>query len=171
MRTNPDNYLLEAIREKESAKQKALADAAELQRQIAVLRDAMKIAAPTEYEKYLKTKHSAVNETSEAEDGGNLVQLHSQKTTERNPKGALTPAIIDLLKDGRQRNIDEIYEGVNEKLNRPTTRDSVRATLGSLKNSRKIANPSYGKYALGTQEGESPTDLTATNSGGGAFNV
>ncbi len=88
----------------------------------------------------------------------------------KNHKGSLTPVILSVLADRVVRSIDDVLPEVNAQMEMPTTRASLRATLGNLKNAGKIASPGYGKYQ-GLVKDESPANVVATNDNGGAFNV
>lgn len=164
------NPILQKIKEKEAAKAKALEDVATLDLQIKTLKTTLEMLEPTEYEQYL---HAKASESSVAQPAGGVQEasVGSKPTsTTKNTKGALTPVILDVATDGKVRTIDEMLEDVNAKMEIPTTRDSVRATLNNLKSLGKLQRPEYGKYQGVNQKGESPADSTATNSGSEAFN-
>jgi hypothetical protein len=88
---------------------------------------------------------------------------------QKNPKGSLTPVILEVLSDGAVRDMDQMLAEVNERMVNPTTRDSLRSTLGTLRKKGEIESPGYGKYSR--QKGESLADSTASNSEGEAFSL
>lgn len=160
-----ENPILQKIQEKESAMAKALADAAQLELQIKTLRQTLEMLEPTEYEKYLKAK--AENQPSATANKEAIsVGASSTSAPEKNPKGTLTPAILNVASDGKIRSIDDVLEDVNKQMSVPTTRDSVRATLNHLKSVGKIHSPGYGRYQGIDKKGES---LSGSNTE--AFNL
>ena len=165
------NQILQKIQEKESAKAKALEDVAILDLQIKTLTSTLEMLEPTEYEQYLHAKASE-SPVAQPVEGVQEASVGSKpSSTTKNTKGALTPVILDVAADGKVRTIDEMLEDVNAKMEIPTTRDSVRATLNNLKSIGKLQRPEYGKYQGVNQKGESPADVVATNDNGGALNV
>lgn len=166
-----DNPILQKIKEKESARAKALADVAQLDLQIKTLKQTLEMLEPTEYEKYLQAKVSEQPVVDVTMVATEVSVASKQNTAAKNPKGALTPVILNVATDGKVRTIDDMLLDVNAKMNVPTTRDSVRATLNHLKNTGRIQSPGYGKYQGIDKKGESPASVVATNDNGGAFSV
>lgn len=149
-----ENHILEALKAKKIAHGKALADALELEQQVKTLTETLKIIQPTAYEKYLTSLESA---SSASLSVNQIVQSGGQLAIEKNHKGALRPIILQVLADGNIRDIDQVYSETNALLPTPTTRDSIRATLGIMKGLGVISSPGYGKYVKSKSDGEPPS--------------
>lgn len=156
------NPLISAIEEKTSARDRALRDAQELETQISTLRNALAMTQPTAYEQFLKTqvsplrpnvvqqKQEASRTTTAEQDGrGDSTDVDDIPKTRR---GELRTAIAQALADGTPKTIDDVYAEVSRALGTATSRDSVRATLGILKNAGKVETSSYGSYRLSQSE-------------------
>lgn len=81
----------------------------------------------------------------------------------RNTKGMVTPTILEVLADGKPRSVEQILSEVNERLTVPTSRASLRSTLGNLKERGFIASSSYGMYQGGSQKGETPSNTSGNS--------
>lgn len=162
---DPLKQLIEAKRQ---ALQKAKADVVAIAEQVKALEAMM----PTPYEVYLAQKNdnpvAQIHKTLQAT--GDL-KIHPSASVEqqKNPKGSLTPVILNVLSDGIVRDMDDMLRDVNKRMNTPTTRDSLRSTLGILRKKQEIESPGYGKYSI--PKSESPANSTATNSEGEAFKL
>lgn len=173
MATSNSNPILQKIQEKELARDRARADIAQLDLQIKTLHQTLEMLEPTEYERYLKSQES--KESQSQISAGPLTDDVIQNIPVRvdppkNHKGSLTPVILSVLADRVVRSIDDVLPEVNAQMEMPTTRASLRATLGNLKNAGKISSPGYGKYQ-GLGKEENPADVVATNDNGGVLNV
>ena len=152
-----ENHILEALKAKKIAHGKALADALELEQQITALTETLKIIQPTAYEKYLESLEGARSEPLSVNPS---VQSGGQLAIEKNHKGALRPVILQVLADGQTRDIDQVYSEVNAQLLVPTTRNSIRTTLGIMKVAGVISSPKYGKYVKSKLEADEPSAVT-----------
>lgn len=163
------NPLLTAIEEKTLARERALKDARELESQIKTLQEALTLTQPTAYEQFLKAQSAPVLPKTDQEEVDTIPKNDPKPSIsemnaadyEKIPKtrrGELRGAIVSALKTDATMNIDQVYELVHTSLGTATSRESVRATLGLLKNTGKVESPSYGSYRL--PQSETPTSLS-----------
>mgnify|MGYP003612610678 CR=1 FL=1 len=158
--------LLLLIEQKRQALQNAKAEVVALIEQIRTL-EGMR---PTVHESVLvKTEVKQADPVPQQVQAVHEVQEQPRQDQQKNQKGSLTPVILEVLSDGAVRDMDQMLADVNERMVNPTTRDSLRSTLGTLRKKGEIESPGYGKYS--SRKGESPADSTATNSEGEAFNL
>lgn len=159
--------LKQLIEMKRQALKNAKAEVAALSEQIQAL-EAMK---PTVHESVLiqtEVRPMALAQKPE-EPVITPTAMPQHQEQQKNSKGSLTPVILGVLSDGNVRDMDQMLRDVNQRMVNPTTRDSLRSTLGALRKKGDIESPGYGKYSI--QKGESPAYVVATNDNGGALNV
>lgn len=125
------------IEEMESVMAKAKAEVERAAQAIKSLRHTLELIGPSE---------NAGNSAKQSEQPSDDLPEILVKSTAKNAKGALTPVILQVVGDGKIRNTDEVLAAVNARMSTPTTRDSVRSTLGHLIAAGKICKPAYGKY-------------------------
>lgn len=158
--------LLLLIEQKRQALENAKAEVVALTGQIRTLEGMQ----PTVHESVLvKTEAKQVDPIPQQVQTAQEVHEQPHQDQQKNPKGSLTPVIHEVLSDGAIRDMDQMLADVNKRMVNPTTRDSLRSTLGTLRKRGEIESPGYGKYS--SRKGESPADSTATNSEGEAFNL
>jgi hypothetical protein len=158
--------LLLLIEQKRQALQNAKAEVAALIKQIQILEGMQR----TVHESVLvKAEENQATPAPPQVQTAHEIQEQSPQDQQKNPKGSLTPVILEVLSDGVVRDMDQMLADVNQRMPNPTTRDSLRSTLGTLRKKGEIESPGYGRYS--SQKGESPADFTATNSEGEAFNL
>lgn len=149
------------LAEKESALAKAQATVLELQNQVDTLRKTLAMLKPTKFEEFLKSEFDQTQLTTakqkpneqpnaQAPASNAIMEQHPQK----NSKGALSPVILRVMADGKTRTVEETLADVNCHMAIPTTRGSVRATLGKLKEKNELVSVGYGKYQLPKEKGE-----------------
>lgn len=156
------NPIVVSIEEKTRARDRALRDAQVLEGQIKMLREALAITQPTDYERYLQGQAAPVQPTVQSAPTDEDVKAtaavipmahtddgHESEELPKTPRGALRSAIRDSLASAADDlNIDQIYDWAHKALGTNTSRDSVRATLAIMKKTGEISNPRYGAYAL-----------------------
>ena len=161
---------MDALKQLLELKIKALESAKAEVRELSEQIQTLKGMTPTVHEKALaETEVLQTKPAMQQAAFPRAAMAQSDQAQHKNTKGTLTPVILDVLSDGIVRNMDEMLRDVNERMPNPTTRDSLRSTLGTLRSKKEIDSPGYGKYA--SQKGESPADVVATNDNGGALNV
>jgi hypothetical protein len=169
-----------AIDEKESALLKAKSDVNELESAIAMLKNTLRAMQPTAYEQslsariaaeknYVNTEQSlteriqTITVAAEASSAQRFKDLLVVEPTILSLKG-LRGAIVSVLSDDKARSIDQILKAVNITMSKPTTRPSVRATLGFMKAEKLISNPSYGFYSsIKSEKASAVTDAFSDN--------
>jgi hypothetical protein len=160
------------LAEKEHALAKAQATVSELQVQVDTLRKTLAMMKPTAYEQFLRSSEAKPSDSPElGSPNAKSVQSVEAKqvaaTPIKNPKGSLSPAIIELMKDGKTRSIEETLNDVNLWLAVPSTLGSVRATLGNLKAQGHLVSASYGRYQIAGPKSEAPNDANGNSQSGG----
>lgn len=76
-------------------------------------------------------------------------------STGRNPKGSVQSAILEILSDGVERDLDYLEEKQRTILPVPITRGALRTALMTLKNDGDVVSRKQGYFQL-AQKGESP---------------
>lgn len=92
-----------------------------------------------------------------------LAPLTPPPVVSKNTRGMVTPTILAVLGDGKARTVEETLIEVNEKLPSPTSRASLRSTLGNLKEKGAVTSASYGKYQIAAQKCETPSDTSGNS--------
>lgn len=154
------------LAQKEALLTQAEAMVAELRQQIQTLRSA---AQPSKFETLLAGQALIAPTTKQAANFTAAVTVSeaAMKTVdEKNEKGVVSKTILQVLADGKPKSVDQAMNEVNQLLDKPTTKGSMRGTLANLKNANLVIKTAYGEYAIQPQKGESPT---STN--GEAFNL
>ena len=154
------------LAQKEAMLVKAEAMVAELRNQVAVLRNAEK---PSEFEALFAARAPAVmaeKPTASFIAASSFKNAEMKTVHEKNQKGVLSKTILEVLKDGQPKTVEQVMFEVNQILEKPTTTGSMRGTLSNLKNVNMVIKTAYGKYAIDPQKGESPSDANTE-----AFNL
>lgn len=145
------------LAQKEALLIQAEAMVAELRQQIQTLRSAAK---PSKFETLLAgqvpiapTAKQVTNSTTTV----TTTEAVTRTADEKNEKGAVSKTIFQVLADGKPKSVDQAMNEVNQLLDRPTTKGSMRATLANLKNANMLIKTAYGEYAIHPQKVESPT--------------
>jgi len=161
------DQLNKLLAEKQHALAKAKATVSELQIQVDTLRRTLAMMKPTAYEQFLR---SSETNTGVQQELGSLnsesmrpVEEKKNAAPIKNPKGSLSPAIIELMKDGKTRSVEETLNDVNERLSLPSTLGSVRATLGNLKEKGYLVSASYGRYQIAAKKDEAPNSANSNS--------
>jgi hypothetical protein len=82
--------------------------------------------------------------------------------TGRNPKGSVQSAMLEILSDGVERDLDYIEEKQRTILPVPITRGALRTALMTLKNEGEVVSRKQGYFQL-VQKGESPAGTGLSN--------
>ena len=142
---------------KEALLIQAEAMVAELRQQVQILRSAAK---PSKFEALLAGQVPIAPTTKPVTNLTAAVTASeaAMKTVdEKNEKGAVSKTILKVLADGKPKSVDQVMNEVNQLLDKPTTKGSMRGTLANLKNANMVIKTAYGEYAIHPQKVENPT--------------
>lgn len=85
--------------------------------------------------------------------------------TGRNPKGSIGKAIQDLLFNGSECDVDDLFPAINKLLAVPISRGALRATLMNMKNDGLLISRKAGVFRLAQKdEGLNVSSIQAFNS-------